>query len=140
MAAVFRELNLSWNGKEVRIKPTMRLLNEIEQDVSLSRVAYRLASGDPPLSQLAIVIGHFLRAGGVGNVTDEDVYCEIMQGSKEQITEMSNAIMMAAFPQAGKPEAPATKAKPKAKKAPTGGSRKRSAGATTSRSGAGTGS
>lgn len=130
MAAVFQELTLRWGEETVRVKPTMALLNDIEQKVSLSRVAYRLSSGDPPLSQLAVIVSHFLQAGGI-RVTDEQVYAEIMHGGHDQVTAMAEAVMMAAFPQVGKPAAPATKGKKASK-----GRRKKSAGATTSASGA----
>jgi len=138
MAAVFHEVKIKWRGDEISVKPTMRLLNDIEQELSLSRVAYRLASGDPPLTQLAVIIAHFLRAGGV-RVTDEEVYAEIMQGSEHEIEALAHVVMVAAFPQVGKPEAPATEAKSKPRKGQTGAGRKISTGANTTKSGAASG-
>jgi hypothetical protein len=108
MAAVFRDLVLHWKGNEYRVKPTMTILNRIEQDVSLSVLAYRISSGTPPLSQLATVISHFLNAAGVRDVTAEDVYVEIMNGDKKIVGDMAGAVMLAVFPQAGKAEAPTT--------------------------------
>lgn len=113
MGAVFRELELSWQGEQYRVKPTMDLLNQIEQKVSLSNVAYRIANGDPPLTQLATIIAAFLRAAGCRKVTSEEVYLEMMTGEPEQVQAMSHALMQAAFPQLGKADAPATATAPK---------------------------
>lgn len=107
MSAVFKELKLGWQGQMYTVKPTMELLNKIEQDVSLSSVAYRIAKGDPPLSQLATIIAGFLRHAGA-KVTSEDVYVQIMGGDEKEVSEMAETLMMAAFPQLGKAEAPAT--------------------------------
>lgn len=127
MSAVFKELTLQWEGETYRVKPTMELLNEIEQKVSLSTVAYRIANGDPPLTQLATIIAAFLRAGGCKKVTSEEVYLQIMQGDEAVVREMAESLMMAAFPQLGKADAPATVtgSKPAAKR-----KRKKSTGAT----------
>ena len=111
MSAVFRELVLNWKGTEYRVKPTMAILNRIEQDVSLSVLAFKITSGNPPLSQLATVIAHFLNAGGAKDVTAEDVYVEIMNGNKKIVGDMAAAVMLAVFPQAGKAEAPTTTGK-----------------------------
>jgi hypothetical protein len=108
MSAVFRELILNWKGSEYRVKPTMAILNRIEQDVSLSVLAFKISTGNPPLSQLATVIGHFLNAAGARDVTAEDVYVEIMSGNKKVVGDMTAAVMLAVFPQTGKAEAPTT--------------------------------
>jgi hypothetical protein len=112
MAAVFRELILNWKGSEYRVKPTMGILNRIEQDISLSVLAFKITSGNPPLSQLATVFAHFLNAAGAKDVTSEDVYVEIMNGDKKVVGDMAAALMLAVFPQAGKVEAPTTTGKP----------------------------
>jgi hypothetical protein len=104
MAAVFRELELTWAGETYRVKPTMGLLNKIEQDISLSSVAYRIANGNPPLSQLATIIAAFLQQGGA-KVSAEEVYAEIMNGEAGTIRELAEAVLLATFPQQGKLEA-----------------------------------
>lgn len=108
MAAVFQELALTWKGEEYRVKPTIKILNRIEQDVSISSVAHRLTTGHPPMSQLATIVAGFLREAGA-KVTAEEVYEELMSGTSDQITEMTQAVIMACFPSAGKQEAPAKK-------------------------------
>ncbi len=104
MAAVFRELEVSWDGQTYRVKPTMGLLNKIEQDVSLSSVAQRISQGRPPISQLALILAAFLQAGGC-KVTSEEVYTELLAGDADVLWEMTGAVLSACFPQKGKAEA-----------------------------------
>src|SRR5690606_37185937 len=111
MSAVFRELVLNWQGSEYRVKPTMALLNKIEQDVSLSVLAFKITSGNPPLTQLATVISHFLTAAGAKDAPAEEVYAEILHGDKKIVGDMAAALMLAVFPQRGKAEAPTTTGK-----------------------------
>lgn len=112
MAAIFQEIQLGWGGEQYSITPTMKLLNKIEQDVSLARLAHRMSVGDVPMSQLACVIGTLLRAAGA-NASDEEVYSEMMTGEPGAIQDMASTVMLAVFPQPKKSEAPP---KPKAKK------------------------
>jgi len=107
MAAVFQEVTLGWGGEEYSITPTMRLLNKIEQDISLSQLAHRMYQGDVPMSHLASVIAIFLQSAGA-KATDEEVYQELMTGDPEAVQEMAGAIMMAVFPQPKKSAAPST--------------------------------
>ncbi len=97
MASVFQEITLGWAGKEYRVTPTMRLLNSIEQDVSLSRLAYRMGQGDVPISQLAVVVATMLRQAGA-DASDEEVYQEIMTGDADSVQQMASSVMQAVFP------------------------------------------
>lgn len=108
MSSIFREVVMQWDGKEYRLKPTMALLNRIEQDVSISMVAYKITNGNPPLSQMATIAAHFLQAAGA-KVTAEDVYLDIMNGDQASVSSLAESILLAAFPQVGKAEAPPTK-------------------------------
>lgn len=110
MAAVFKEVHLSWNGKGYSITPDMRLLNKIEQDISLSELAYRMSMGKVPMSQLAVVIGVMLRKGGA-SATDEEVYQELMTGDAGGVQEMAATVMEAVFPQPKKSPAPKPESK-----------------------------
>jgi hypothetical protein len=105
MAAIFRKVAMRWQGAEYEIKPTMGLINDIEQKISLSLTAQRMAAGQPPLSHIAVIAGTMLRSAGC-KVTDEDIYLEISTGSGDDITSMITAIFEAAFPSPKKPEAP----------------------------------
>ena len=123
MGAVFRELELKWEGETYRVKPTMALLNRVEQDVSLATLAYRASKGDLPVSHLATALAAFLREAGC-KVSAEDVYSELAQAEPQMIQEAISLVIQAAFPQMGKPEAPAKpkqKARKKAGKTSSGG-------------------
>src|SRR5690554_7449802 len=97
MAGVFQTVELGWRGEQYDITPSMAVLNRIEDKVSLSRLAHRLATGDPPLSQLATVIGVLLREAGA-DASDEEVYQELMTGDSDAVKDMAGAVMMAVFP------------------------------------------
>lgn len=104
MSAIFKELVLTWKGTEYRVKPTMALLNKIEQTCSISSVATRMLAGNPPLTVLAFILSQFLTAAGAKDATSEDVYLEMMN-DHDLITHASQAIVLAAFPNLGKAEA-----------------------------------
>ena len=105
MAAVFRDVTLGWGGEDYSVTPTMALLNKIEQDISLSELAYRMSVGKVPMSQLAVVIGVMLRSAGA-NASDEEVYQELMTGDTEAVQGMAAAVMEAVFPQPKKSDPP----------------------------------
>lgn len=105
MAAVFEEVTLGWGGEEYTITPNMKLLNRIEQEISLSRLAYRMSAGDVPMSQLASVVATMLQSAGA-RCTDEEVYQELMTGDPGSVQEMAGTVMSAVFPQPKKSEAP----------------------------------
>jgi len=85
MAGVFRDVTIKWDGVDVTVTPSLRLLRTIEQgDVSLTDIAIRTSQGRPPVSHLAFVITKLLQAGGV-KVEEYRVYFELMTGKPEQI-------------------------------------------------------
>jgi hypothetical protein len=103
MAAVFKDVQLAWEGKTYTVKPTMLLLNKIEQRVSLAALIRGLSTDAPPLSHLAFVVGEFLRAGGC-KVEDEEVYCELMTGDVLALIAVRDAVLSAIFPEPKKKE------------------------------------
>lgn len=107
MAAVFKELVIEWKEKEYRITPTMRLINRIEQEVSLSDIAQRILRNRAPLSHIALVVAIFLNSAGA-NVSQEEVYSELMVGDENTAGTLMSLILEVVFPQMGKDEAPAT--------------------------------
>lgn len=97
MAATFDEIELKWRGEEYRITPNFRLINRIEQDVSLAKLAVRIQSGDLPMSHVASVFTHLLNAAGVKS-DPEAVYCELMLSGEEQIQHAVGLALSAFFP------------------------------------------
>lgn len=103
MAGVFREVEMAWEGKTYKVKPTMLLLNRIEQRVSLAGLLKGLGTDAPPLSHLAYVVGEFLREGGC-RVDDEEIYRELMIGDVQSLIQMRDSIFTAIFPEPKKKE------------------------------------
>ena len=98
MASIFKEIHITWQGVEHRITPTMRLINQIEQEVSLSRLAARLHAGDVPISHLSCLIAAFLRSDGV-KVSDEEVYASLINGEEQEaINAAAASIFESVFP------------------------------------------
>jgi len=97
MAAVFNEVQIGWKGQVYQIKPTMALLNRVEQSVSLTDLARSLTEGAPKLSHVATAVTVFLQNAGAV-VTAEEVYQELIHGDKSSIVGMAQAIVIAAFP------------------------------------------
>lgn len=115
MSSVFREVTIAWNGEDHKIKPEMRLLNRIEDKVSLARLVNRTVNGDVPITQLAYVIAEFLRFDGV-QVEDEDVYATLMTCDASQQQAMFSAVIEAVFPRTGGEEEAPAKKKPGTKR------------------------
>src|SRR5690625_501448 len=101
MAAVFQDIKLEWRGDEYIITPTMRLMHEIEQRFSLSRVAHRISQGDTPISHVASIVAMMLRSAGC-KVTDDEVFAELLTGEPDAIQGVAIAIITAAFPVSAK--------------------------------------
>jgi hypothetical protein len=98
MSAIFRTVELAWDGKTYEVKPTMALLNKIEQRVSLASLIRGMSTDAPPISHMAFVIGEFLRAAGA-RVDDAEIYQEMMTGDGEALISMRDAIFAAIFPE-----------------------------------------
>lgn len=116
MAAIFEPVTIGWDGKEYTITPTMRLLNRVEQHVSISAMAHAMAMGEPRITHLATAVAVFLQSAGV-KVTDEEVYQVLMHAEPDEIYATSNAIVEGAFPvkkddKKGNEKAPAKAKKP----------------------------
>jgi hypothetical protein len=62
--SILKTVKLQWNGAEFSVPVTMALINRIEDEINLMRLAMRLRTGDPPMSQVAVVFAHLLAAGG----------------------------------------------------------------------------
>lgn len=74
MSAIFKEIDLGWKGERYTIQPNMRMVQAIEQDVSIAGLVHRISKGDLPLSHVAFVLSFLLRSGGARDATQESVY------------------------------------------------------------------
>lgn len=96
--AVFRELTINWKGKDYTFAPSMKLMRSIEMgDISFTDIAVRTSQGRPPISHIAFVLAKMLASSGC-NVTDEEVYAELIGGSQENVTNLISTVLMAFSP------------------------------------------
>lgn len=102
--AVFREMSIAWKGKEYTFTPSMRLMRSIEMgDISFTDIAVRTSQGRPPISHIAFVLSKMLQSAGA-NVTDEQVYEELVTGDQASITDLIGAVLSAFSPSESKPK------------------------------------
>jgi len=95
---IFRDITISWRGKDYTVTPSMRLMRSIEMgDISLSDIAVRTSQGRPPVSHLAYVIAKMLQSAGA-NVSEDEVYSEILQGDQAQVQNMIGVVLIAFSP------------------------------------------
>lgn len=104
MAAIFDEVTLTWDGEEYTVTPTYRMIQHIEQTVSIAGMANRIASGDPPMSHITFVIAYLLRSAGAKGVNPEDVYEHVMSTmDPDEVHEMATVVMTAFVPKKSQP-------------------------------------
>ena len=98
MSAVFNTVEVSWEGKTYEVKPTMALINKIEQRLPLVRLVRELGQAEPPVSSLVYVIAEILRSVGV-QVEEEEVYREIVTSEDPNLgMNLRLAVLAAIFP------------------------------------------
>jgi hypothetical protein len=96
--AIFRDVTITWRGKDYTVTPSMRLMRSIEMgDISLSDIAVRTSQGRPPISHLAFVISKMLQSVGA-EISEEEVYSEILRGDQSQVQNMIGVVLMAFSP------------------------------------------
>lgn len=101
---IYPNTEISWGGKDYTTKVTMRLINKIEQTVSLAALAVKLQGGDVVLSHLAVIYGNLLRSGGC-NVSDDEVYASMMglevgsDLSQEEVMTAAGVALACCFPE-----------------------------------------
>jgi hypothetical protein len=96
--AIFRDVTITWRGKDYTVTPSMRLMRSIEMgDISLSDIAVRTSQGRPPISHLAFVLSKMLQSVGA-EISEEEVYSEILRGDQSQVQNMIGVVLMAFSP------------------------------------------
>lgn len=125
--AVFREIEMKWDGETYVVTPSNRILRRIEgEGISLSHMISRVAEGQPPISEVCFVMAELLNSAGA-EVTEDDIYGEVMtelsNGNDKAFANMALAIVEAISPQGltgkkpeGQPVKPRQKGKAKSKK------------------------
>ncbi len=112
---IFPTTEISWGSKEYTTKVTMRLINKIEQTISLAGLAVRLQNGEVVLSHLSVIYANLLRSGGC-DVSDDEVFASMMglevgsDLSQEEVMTAAGVALNCCFP-----ERPGGDKKPKKK-------------------------
>lgn len=100
---IYPEVSIEWAGVEYKTKATFKVINKIEQTVSLAGLVNKVQQGDVPLSHLSTVYGNLLRGAGV-SVSDEAVYASMFGAnedaklSQEDIIGLAASALAACFP------------------------------------------
>ena len=70
---LWKDITFNWNGEDYSVKPSLGLINKIEQEVGLFKLAQRLGAGDVPVGHGSHVIWVVLNEAGI-KVTKEEAY------------------------------------------------------------------
>jgi len=105
MAAIFEEVTITWgtdddgNPVEYTVTPTYRMIQQIEQRVSIAGISNRIMNGEPPISHMAEVIAILLRHAGA-RVSPDEVYEAIMTtDNPDMMHDLATVIVTAFVPQ-----------------------------------------
>lgn len=93
----YRKLEMSWAGENYDIPVSFDLINRIERHYSLTVLAQQIAGQSPALSHIAGVVAIMLRSAGA-DVSEDEVYHDLMTSGESKAKEMATALIMAAFP------------------------------------------
>jgi type II secretory pathway component PulK len=95
MSFIYPEVTIEWAGVEYSTKATFKVINKIEQTVSLAGLVTKVQQGDVPLSHLATVYGNLLRGANV-NVSDEEVFASMFDANASSELSQQDVIALAA--------------------------------------------
>lgn len=109
---VFRDVTITWRGKDYVVSPSLRMLRTIEMmGISIFGVASSIQSGTPAFASIATIAGIMLRSAGA-NVSDDEIFADMQNALKSEqaqsVVEMMGAVLTAFNPvedNAGKADA-----------------------------------
>jgi hypothetical protein len=109
MAGVFREVSITWQGKEHTFTPSMSLIRSIERGdgggpVSLIELIYGANTGKPQLGFMAWLVALVMRHAGA-DVSEEDIYAD-MYGFDDDAFALYRSVIDAISPTQKKKAAP----------------------------------
>lgn len=99
MAPMYEQVTLSWEGKDVVVRPTFKMVQRIEgQGISIFGVYQSIARGEPRVTQIAEIVSALLVSGGV-KVNPEKVYARIVRSGEEEWSRIAHVILAVFMPQ-----------------------------------------
>jgi hypothetical protein len=106
MPGVFREISLTWNGRDYTLVPSNKLLRRVEGkgDLSIPAMAIAFSQNKPRMSEAAFVIAEFLKEAGAQPASkdyplEDEVYDELINGGAEATTALIGSLFEAIIPQ-----------------------------------------
>ena len=91
MSQIYKTINIEWKGETVRVTPTFKLINAVEDEINLVLLARRLSDGDIRFSHVATLYSLLLKAGGE-RVGANEVYQAMFSGREDDEQAISNAL------------------------------------------------
>lgn len=100
MAAIYDEVVLNWEGEEYIVQPSYKMIQSIEsKGVSIVGLSNRLMQGEPPMSQIALVISHMLQSAGARSARPDEVYAHLLsEADEDELQWLCEAVVTAFTP------------------------------------------
>jgi len=99
MSAIFEEITLSWEDKEVVVQPTFRMVQSIEsKGISIFATYESIRLNEPRVTHVAEIVSSLLISGGARSATPEKVYQRICRAPQEEWTAIAAAILAVFMP------------------------------------------
>jgi hypothetical protein len=79
--SVFRDITLTYKGKDYTFTPSMRLMRRIDAQLApqtLLGVAHAIDRQRPSMPELALIASEFLQAAGEFRVSEDEIYVHLM--------------------------------------------------------------
>lgn len=96
--AIGKRVEIEWNGQTYDIDINMRLINRVEDDVNLLKLAQRLSVGDVPASHVATVFYLMLKNSGAKVTIDAVWEAMFKSGESENIVKAASMALQCFFP------------------------------------------
>jgi hypothetical protein len=105
MTAIWRDIDIEWGGKRYITRPTIELINRLEQrdGHSILKLIGRVIARDLPVSSACEIIAIAVTFAGKP-ITAEDVYIASRGGMAIDVITPAAAILTAIFPVSDEPQ------------------------------------
>jgi hypothetical protein len=91
--AINERVRLTWKGEEYSILMTMRVIEEIEEHINLSKMVMNCSKGDLKVSHASRLIAIILEKSGCV-VSSDEIWNEVFSGGDVDPVEMTNMVTL----------------------------------------------
>lgn len=101
---IFREIELSWDGKDYTLIPSMKLLRRIERGrpgegpISIIQVMNQSFNGNPQVSIMAQIIQEVMHEAGATDFSEDEVYQAFYGGEEKEVVALWGQVIAALSP------------------------------------------